>query len=109
MGKSFDPMLKENAGSGNRAHSRHSSASMSLQPVIPQRVALQQCSPPLHRPASGCDKLALPVNPHWDKAPELPRPTTTPARLLAAKPKTELPLINRRKMSEQPGPPQFPA
>jgi len=47
MGKSIDPMLKEKAGSGCRAHSRRSSASMSLQPVIPRRVALQQSPPPL--------------------------------------------------------------
>jgi hypothetical protein len=46
MGKSFDPMLKEKAGSGSRAHSRRSSASMSLQsamhyeraPVLQQEV-----------------------------------------------------------------------
>jgi hypothetical protein len=43
MGKSIDPMWKEKAGSGSRAHSRRSSASMSLQPAIPWRVALQQC------------------------------------------------------------------
>jgi hypothetical protein len=66
MGKSIDPMLKEKAGSGSRAHSRRSSASMSLQPAIPWRVALQQCPPPLHRLASECDKLTLPVNQHWD-------------------------------------------
>jgi len=66
MGKSIDPMLKEKAGSGSRAHSRRSSASMSLQPVIPPRVALQQCPPPLHRPASECDKVALPVNRYRD-------------------------------------------
>jgi len=66
MGKSIDPMWKEQAGSGSRAHSRRSSASMSLQPAIPWRVALQQCPPPLHRPASECDKLTLPVNQHWD-------------------------------------------
>jgi hypothetical protein len=36
-------MLKEKAGSGSRAHSRRSSASMSLQSAIPWRVALQQC------------------------------------------------------------------
>jgi hypothetical protein len=62
MGKSIDPMLKEKAGSGSRTHSRRSSVSMSLQPVIPWRVALQQCPPPLHRPASECDKVVLSVN-----------------------------------------------
>jgi hypothetical protein len=66
MGKSIDPMWKEKAGSRSRAHSRRSSASMSLQPAIPWRVALQQWPPPLHRPASECDKLTLPVNQHWD-------------------------------------------
>jgi len=62
MGKSINPMLKEKAGSGGRAHSRRSSVSMSLQPAIPRRVALQQCPPPLHRPASECDKVVLSVN-----------------------------------------------
>jgi hypothetical protein len=66
MGKSIDPMLKEKAGSGSRAHSRRSSASMSLQPVIPPQVALQQCPPPLHRPASECDKVVLSVNQYRD-------------------------------------------
>jgi hypothetical protein len=32
-----------------------------FQPDIPWRVALQQSPPPLHRPASGCDKVVLPV------------------------------------------------
>jgi hypothetical protein len=41
-GQIYQPMLKEKAGSGSRAHSRRSSASMSLQPVILWRVALQQ-------------------------------------------------------------------
>jgi hypothetical protein len=68
MGKSIDPMLKQKAGSGSRAHSRRSSASMSLQPVIPRRVALQQSPPPLHRPASECDKVVLPVNRYGDNA-----------------------------------------
>src|SRR5580693_2293937 len=62
MGKSFDPMLKEKAGSGSRAHSRRSSASMSLQSAIPRRVALQQRTPLLHRLQSACDRLTLPVN-----------------------------------------------
>src|ERR1039458_6547788 len=66
MGKSIDPMLTEKAGSGSRAHSRRSSASMSLQPVIPWRVALQQGPPLLHRPASECDKVVLPVNRYGD-------------------------------------------
>jgi hypothetical protein len=66
MGKSIDPMFQEKAGSGSRAHSRRSSASMSLQPVIPWRVALQQGPPPLHRPASECDKVVLPVNRYRD-------------------------------------------
>jgi hypothetical protein len=66
MGKSIDPMLKEKAGSGSRTHSRRSSVSMSLQPVIPWRVALQQCPPPLHRPASECDKVVLSVNRYGD-------------------------------------------
>jgi hypothetical protein len=39
MGKSIDPMWKEKAGSGSRAHSRRSSASMSLQPAIPSTPA----------------------------------------------------------------------
>jgi len=66
MGKSINPMLEEKAGSGRRAHSRCSSVSMSLQPVIPWRVALQQCPPPLRRPAPECDKVALSVNRHRD-------------------------------------------
>jgi hypothetical protein len=66
MGKSINPMLKEKAGSSSRAHSRHSSASMSLQPAIPWRVALQQGPPPLHRPASECDKVVLAVNRYRD-------------------------------------------
>jgi hypothetical protein len=66
MGKSIDPMLKQKAGSGSRAHSRRSSVSMSLQPVIPWQVALQQGPPPLHRPASECDKVILPVNRYRD-------------------------------------------
>jgi hypothetical protein len=66
MGKSIDPMLKEKAGSGSRAHSQRSSASMSLQSAIPWRVALQQCPPPLHRPASECDKVVLSVNRYRD-------------------------------------------
>jgi hypothetical protein len=68
MGKSINPMLKEKAGSGSRAHSRRSSVSMSLQPVIPWRVALQQCPPPLHRPASECDKVVLSVNRYRDNS-----------------------------------------
>ena len=32
-----------------------------FQPVIPRRVALPQSPPPLHRPASECDKVVLPV------------------------------------------------
>jgi hypothetical protein len=66
MGKSINPMLKEKAGSGNRAHSRRSSVSMSLQPVIPRRVALQQRPPLLRRPASECDKVVLSVNRYRD-------------------------------------------
>jgi len=67
MGKSINPMLKEEkAGSGSRAHSRRSSVSMSLQPAIPWRVALQQCPPPLHRPASECDKVVLSVKQYRD-------------------------------------------
>jgi len=65
MGKSIDPMWKEKTGS-SCAHSRRSSVLMSLQPVIPRRVALQQCPPPLHRPASECDKVVLPVNRYRD-------------------------------------------
>jgi hypothetical protein len=61
MGKSIDPMLKEKAGSGSRAHSRRSSASMSLQPAIPWQVALPQGLPPLHRPGSECAKVVLSV------------------------------------------------
>src|ERR1700676_3033368 len=64
MGKSIDPMLKEKTGSGSRAHSRRSSASMSLRSAIPWRVALQQCTPLLHRLQSACDRLTLPVNPY---------------------------------------------
>jgi hypothetical protein len=90
MGKSIDPMLKEKAGRSNRAHSRRSSASMSLQPVIPWRVALQQCPPLLHRPASECDKVALPVNRYRDNGDtadsvNFNRPSEPPA----AKQKTE--------------------
>jgi hypothetical protein len=66
MGKSINPMLKEKDGSGSRAHSRRSSASMSLQPVIPWRVALQQGPPLLHRPDSECDKVVLSVNRYGD-------------------------------------------
>jgi hypothetical protein len=62
MGKSINPMLKEKAGSGSRAHSRRSSASMSLQSAIPWQVALQQCLPLLRRPAQECDKVVLAVN-----------------------------------------------
>jgi hypothetical protein len=62
MGKSIDPMLKEKAGSGSRAHSRRSSASMSFQSANPWHVALQQCTPLLHRLQSDCDRLTLPVN-----------------------------------------------
>ncbi|MGC8551060.1 MAG: hypothetical protein ACP5M4_15365, partial [Acidobacteriaceae bacterium] len=32
-----------------------------FQPVIPQRDALQQRPPPLHRPCSECDKVVLPI------------------------------------------------
>jgi hypothetical protein len=32
-----------------------------FQPVIPWRVALPQSPPPLHRPASECDKVVSPV------------------------------------------------
>ena len=62
MGKSIDPMLKQKAGSGSPAYSRRSSVSMSLQPAIPRLGALQQCPPPLHRPASECYKVVLSVN-----------------------------------------------
>jgi hypothetical protein len=37
-----------------------------FQPAIPWRVGLHQSLPPLHRPASECDKLSLPVNQHWE-------------------------------------------
>jgi hypothetical protein len=37
-----------------------------FQPDIPRRVGLHQSPLPLHRPASGWDKLTLPVNHHWD-------------------------------------------
>jgi hypothetical protein len=66
MGKSIDPMLKEKAGSGSRARPLRSSVSMSLQPAIPWRVALQQGPPPLHRPVSECDKVVLSVNRYRD-------------------------------------------
>ena len=66
MGKSIDPMLKK-AGSGSCDRFRRSSASMSLQSAIPWRVALQQCPPPLHRPATECDKVVLSVNRYRDK------------------------------------------
>jgi hypothetical protein len=85
MGKSINPMLKEKAGSSSRAHSRHSSASMSLQPAIPWRVALQQCPPPLHRPASECDKVVLAVNCNIAGQVNFNRPPEPPA----AKQKTE--------------------
>jgi hypothetical protein len=79
MGKSFDPMLKEKAGSGSRAHSRRSSASMSLQSVIPQRVALQHCAPLLHRLQSACDRLTLPVNGNIAEPVNFNRPPEPPA------------------------------
>ena len=34
---------------------------MSFQLAIPWRVALPQSPPPLHQPASECDKVVLPV------------------------------------------------
>src|ERR1035438_6605159 len=62
MGKCIDPMLVGNAGSGVRHRPRRSSASMSLQPVIPWRVALQQRPPPLHRPGPECATVVLLVD-----------------------------------------------
>jgi hypothetical protein len=106
MGKSFDPMLKEKAGSGSRAHSRRSSASMSLQSAIPRRVALQQCTPLLHRLQSACDRLTLQVNSYGNDG-NIGEPINfnCPPKAQAAKQKTDLPLKNRRRLSEQPGPP----
>src|SRR5260370_27889094 len=50
MGRSISPMQEETvAGSDPRAAPRLI-VPMSLQPVIPRRVALQQSSPPLHQP-----------------------------------------------------------
>jgi hypothetical protein len=51
-----------------------------FQPDIPRQVGLHQSPPPLHRPASECDKLTLPVNQYWDKATEPPRSTPTARR-----------------------------
>src|ERR1035441_561269 len=83
---------------------------MSLQSAIPWWDALQQSPPPLHRPASGCDKLTLPVHQHWDQATELPRSTSTACQNHGSlNRKTERPLKNRRKLSEQPGPPLLEA
>ena len=106
MGKSFDPMLKEKAGSGSRAHSRRSSASMSLQSAIPRRVALQQCTPLLHRLQSACDRLTLQVNSYGNDG-NIGEPINfnRPPKAQAAKQKTDLPLKNRLRLSEQPGPP----
>src|SRR6266567_1853046 len=51
MGRSISPMEEEPvAGSDPRAAPRLI-VPMSLQLVIPQRVALQQSSPPLHQPS----------------------------------------------------------
>src|SRR5450755_1631753 len=51
MGRSISPMEKEPvAGSDPRAAPRLI-VPMSLQLVIPRRVALQQSSPPLHQPS----------------------------------------------------------
>jgi len=108
MGKSIDPMWKEKAGSGSGAHSRRSSASISLQPVIPWRVALQQSPPPLHRPTSECDKVVLPVNQFGDKGnPVAPVNFNRPPESPVAKQRTELSLKKNEKLSEQPGPVQL--
>ena len=105
MGKSIDPMWKEKAGSGSGAHSRRSSASISLQPVIPWRVAFQQSPPPLHRPTSECDKVVLPVNQFGDKGnPVAPVNFNRPPESPVAKQRTELSLKKHEKLSEQPGP-----
>ena len=49
-------------GAASVAHSRRSSASMSLHPAIPWRVALPQSPPPLPRPTSGCCNVVLPAD-----------------------------------------------
>ena len=52
-GKSIPPMLPVNAGSRRQCPLPATSVRMSLQPVIPWRVALPQSPPPLHRPPTG--------------------------------------------------------
>src|ERR1700690_4256001 len=101
MGKSIDPMLKQKAGSGSPAYSRRSSVSMSLQPAFPRQGALQQGPPPLHRPASECYKVVLSVILYGNHGNADPVNFNRPPTPLAAKQKTEPPLINRRKLSEQ--------
>jgi hypothetical protein len=83
-GEIYRSDVKQKAGSGSRAHSRRSSASMSLQPVIPWRVALQQGPPPLHRPASECDKVVLPVKQYGEQYNADPVNFNRPPEPLAA-------------------------
>src|SRR5215471_9044770 len=51
MGSTIDPMIYMQRGAARRPLPRPS-VSMSLQLVIPWRVALQQSSPPLHQPVT---------------------------------------------------------
>src|ERR1700678_153153 len=51
MGRSISPMEKEQVAGGAPRAAPRLIDPMSLQLVIPQRVALQQRSPPLHQPS----------------------------------------------------------
>jgi hypothetical protein len=54
MGRSIDPMWDKKAGGRPNERPPSLIVSMSLQPVIPWRVALQQSPPPLGRLAPSC-------------------------------------------------------
>ena len=61
MGKSIDPMLAGNAGSGTR-RTLPALIGMDESPAaIPWQVVLPQSLPRLHRPGSECVKLVLSV------------------------------------------------
>src|ERR1700681_2392617 len=51
MGRSISPMEEEPVAGSDPSASPRLIVPMSLQLVIPQRVALQQSSPPLHQPS----------------------------------------------------------
>ncbi len=54
-------MLQSTAGSGIGPPLPALIGVDQFQPGIPQRDALQQWPPPLHRPCSECDKVVLPI------------------------------------------------